>query len=125
MKKAGSYSRAGTPGNQRKSFPRLPPSGFFYVNMQWIAASEKNAATLEKCLRKAAEQLRARIPSAQYSTPVLGLIFFLFVDVRFAMRRAALKKQTASLAACAFINRSHEHSINRPENSDHVGGLCA
>ncbi len=46
--------------------------------MQWIAPSEKDTATdaLEKRLWDAADQLRANngLTSAQYSTPVLGLI---------------------------------------------------
>ncbi|ULA62797.1 MAG: hypothetical protein LZF86_60025 [Nitrospira sp.] len=63
--------------------------------MQWIAPSEKDTATnaLEKRLWDAADQLRANsgLTSAQYSTPVLGLIFLRFADVRFAKMRAALE----------------------------------
>ena len=47
--------------------------------MQWIAPSEKDISTdtLENRLWAAADQLRANsgLTSAQYSTPVLGLIF--------------------------------------------------
>ena len=47
--------------------------------MQWIAPSEKDNATntLEKRLWEAADQLRANsgLTAAQYSSPVLGLIF--------------------------------------------------
>ena len=47
--------------------------------MLWVAPSEKDTATdaLEKRLWDAADQLRANsgLNAAQYSTPVLGLIF--------------------------------------------------
>jgi type I restriction enzyme M protein len=63
--------------------------------MQWIAPSEKDTAnqTLEKRLWEAADQLRANsgLTSAQYSTPVLGLIFLRFAEARFAKRRAKLE----------------------------------
>lgn len=62
--------------------------------MQWIAPAEKDAATdtLEKRLWATADQFRANsgLTSAQYSTPVLGLIFLRFAEVRFLARRAAL-----------------------------------
>jgi type I restriction enzyme M protein len=68
--------------------------------MQWVAPSEKDTATdtLEKRLWDAADQLRANsgLTSAQYSTPVLGLIFIRFADVRFAKVRAGLEKITSS-----------------------------
>ncbi len=63
--------------------------------MQWIAPSEKDTATntLEKRLWEAADQLRANsgLTAAQYSTPVLGLIFLRFAEARFAKRRHALE----------------------------------
>ncbi|TKB83653.1 MAG: SAM-dependent DNA methyltransferase [Nitrospira sp.] len=68
--------------------------------MQWIAPSEKDAATdaLEKRLWDAADQLRANsgLNAAQYSTPVLGLIFLRFADVRFAKIRSGLEKMASS-----------------------------
>lgn len=68
--------------------------------MQWIAPSEKDTAnqTLEKRLWEAADQLRANsgLTSAQYSAPVLGLIFLRFSEARFAKRRAQLEKSTTS-----------------------------
>jgi len=68
--------------------------------MQWIAPSEKDTATntLEKRLWEAADQLRANsgLTAAQYSTPVLGLIFLRFAEARFAKRRAELEKTSAS-----------------------------
>jgi type I restriction enzyme M protein len=68
--------------------------------MQWIAPSEKDTATdaLEKRLWDAADQLRANsgLNAAQYSTPVLGLIFLRFADVRFAKILAGLEKMASS-----------------------------
>src|SRR5881296_2297871 len=68
--------------------------------MQWIAPSEKDKATdtLEKRLWEAADQLRANsgLTSAQYSQPVLGLIFLRFADVRFVVQRTKLEKVAAS-----------------------------
>ena len=68
--------------------------------MQWIAPSERDSATntLETRLWQAADQLRANsgLTSAQYSTPVLGLIFLRFAEARFAKQRAELEKSRAS-----------------------------
>ncbi len=68
--------------------------------MQWIAPSAKDTAneTLEKRLWQAADQLRANsgLTSAQYSQPVLGLIFLRFADARFAIQQEKLKKLTAT-----------------------------
>ncbi len=68
--------------------------------MQWIAPSEKDTSTdtLENRLWAAADQLRANsgLTSAQYSTPVLGLIFLRFADTRFAKQRTTLEKTAAS-----------------------------
>ena len=62
--------------------------------MHWIAPSERDTATdtLEKRLWNAADQFRANsgLTAAQYSAPVLGLIFLLFAETRFAQRRAVL-----------------------------------
>ncbi len=64
--------------------------------MQWIAPSEKDTGTgtLENRLWAAADQFRANsgLTSAQYSQPVLGLIFLRFAEVRFLARRAILEK---------------------------------
>lgn len=53
---------------------------------------------LEKRLWDAADQLRANsgLNAAQYSSPVLGLIFLRFADVRFAKVRAGLEKIATS-----------------------------
>jgi type I restriction enzyme M protein len=68
--------------------------------MQWIAPSQKDdgTETLEKRLWEAADQLRANsgLNSAQYSTPVLGLIFLRFAEARFAKRRGELEKVGSS-----------------------------
>ena len=68
--------------------------------MQWIAPSEKDTAnnTLEKRLWDAADQFRANsgLTAAQYSQPVLGLIFLRFAEVRFAIQHAKLNKTSAS-----------------------------
>jgi type I restriction enzyme M protein len=68
--------------------------------MQWIAPSEKDTVngTLEKRLWDAADQFRANsgLTAAQYSQPVLGLIFLRFAEVRFAERRSKLENPVAS-----------------------------
>jgi type I restriction enzyme M protein len=68
--------------------------------MKWIAPSEKDSANnlLEKRLWEAADQLRANsgLSSAQYSGPVLGLIFLRFAEARFAKRRGELDKASAT-----------------------------
>lgn len=68
--------------------------------MKWIAPSEKDAGaeTLEDRLWAAADQLRANsgLTSAQYSQPVLGLIFLRFAEVRFLAKRAVLEKHASS-----------------------------
>src|ERR1700689_5023874 len=68
--------------------------------MQWIAPSGRDSANgaLEKRLWDAADQFRANsgLTAAQYSQPVLGLIFLRFAEVRFAAQRAKLEKTAAS-----------------------------
>jgi type I restriction enzyme M protein len=68
--------------------------------MHWIAPSEKDtdAGALEKRLWDAADQFRANsgLTAAQYSQPVLGLIFLRFAEVRFAAQRGKLDKASAS-----------------------------
>lgn len=67
--------------------------------MHWTAPTEKDLANgkLETRLWEAADQLRANsgLTSAQYSQPVLGLIFLRFAEGRFAAQRAKLEKQTS------------------------------
>lgn len=68
--------------------------------MRWVAPPEIDAGTdtLEKRLWDAADQLRANsgLSAAQYSQPVLGLIFLRFAEARFSVRRAALESQAKS-----------------------------
>src|ERR1700683_3795333 len=68
--------------------------------MHWIAPSEKENgnSSLEKRLWAAADQFRANseLKAAQYSQPVLGLIFLRFADVRFAAVHAKLEKAASS-----------------------------
>ena len=67
--------------------------------MRWIAPASKDTATaaLEKRLWAAADELRANsgLTAAQYSQPVLGLIFLRFADAKFAARRGELEKSTS------------------------------
>jgi type I restriction enzyme M protein len=62
--------------------------------MRWIAPTEQDnaSATLEKRLWGAADQFRANsgLKSQEYSSPVLGLIFLRFAEVRFAAQRKRL-----------------------------------
>ncbi len=64
--------------------------------------AEKDAATatLEKSLWDAADQFRANsgLKAAEYSGPILGLIFLRFADVRFAKQRAKLDTRSATPA---------------------------
>lgn len=63
--------------------------------MHWIATAARDTATatLEKRLWAAADEFRANsgLTAAQYSQPVLGLIFLRFADAKFAARRAVLE----------------------------------
>lgn len=68
--------------------------------MLWIAPSEKDAGTttLERRLWDAADQFRANsdLKAAEYSQPILGLIFLRFAGVRFDAQRAKLEKTVHS-----------------------------
>jgi type I restriction enzyme M protein len=68
--------------------------------MKWIATTEKASGTdpLEKQLWDAADQFRANsgLSAAQYSQPILGLIFLRFAEVRFSKQRSKLEKATSS-----------------------------
>ncbi len=68
--------------------------------MHWIAPSERDTATdtLEKRLWNTADQFRANsgLTAAQYSAPVLGLIFLLFAETRFTQRHTQLEAAGAS-----------------------------
>src|SRR2546427_6739356 len=68
--------------------------------MRWVAATDRDTTsdTLEKRLWATADQLRANsgLTSAQYSQPVLGLIFLRFAESRFLLRRAAIAAASPS-----------------------------
>ncbi len=68
--------------------------------MQWIAPSEKDAAStsLEKRLWDAADQFRANsgLKAQEYSGPILGLIFLRFAEARFTALHTTLEKEGAS-----------------------------
>jgi len=106
--------------------------------MQWIAPSEKDTATttLEKRLWDAADQFRANsgLTAAQYSQPVLGLIFLRFAEVKFAAQRAKLDKPVTSSrrgsrvddpaayhadgVLCLTPNARFDHLLSLPESAD-------
>ena len=71
--------------------------------MKWIAPTERDQAssTLEKRLWDAADQFRANsgLKAAEYSTPVLGLIFLRFADARFGAQRAKLEASSAGASS--------------------------
>jgi len=68
--------------------------------MHWIAPTERDTVTdtIEKRLWDAADQFRANsgLTAAQYSAPVLGLIFLLFAESRFTKRRKDLESAGTS-----------------------------
>lgn len=82
--------------------------------MRWIAPASKDTATatLEKRLWAAADELRANsgLTAAQYSQPVLGLIFLRFADARFAVRRAELEKSATGRRGSRVDDAGSYHS---------------
>ncbi len=94
--------------------------------MKWIAPAERDTAneTLEKRLWAAADQLRANsgLTSAQYSQPVLGLIFLRFAEVRFAARRAALEKTGPSAGAVAQRRWLQPRTMTTVRAAARIGG---
>src|SRR5687767_14923232 len=68
--------------------------------MKWIAPSERdtNNSALEKRLWAAADQFRANsgLTAAQYSQPILGLIFLRFAEARFSTVRKKLELEPVS-----------------------------
>jgi type I restriction enzyme M protein len=71
--------------------------------VKWIAPTERDQAssTLEKRLWDAADQFRANsgLKAAEYSTPVLGLIFLRFADARFGAQRTKLEAASAGASS--------------------------
>ena len=94
--------------------------------MKWIAPTERDQASsnLEKRLWDAADQFRANsgLKAAEYSTPVLGLIFLRFADARFGAQRAKL--ETAAAASAGASSRSSRRG-SRVEEPDayHAEGI--
>jgi type I restriction enzyme M protein len=88
--------------------------------MQWIAPAERDTAndTLEQRLWAAADQFRANsgLTAAQYSAPVLGLVFLRFAEARFARRRAELEALSKSA-------RRGTSRIDDPDAYHAEGGL--
>ena len=76
--------------------------------MKWTAPSKKDEgqATLEKKLWDAADQLRANsgLTAAQYSQPVLGLIFLRFADNRFQALKNKFEKAATSSRRGSVVN---------------------
>ena len=92
--------KANTP---KKAAKPVAPKGdkSTYVNHSvWIAPSEKGDATnaLEKRLWDAADQFRANsgLKAQEYSSPILGLIFLRFAEVRFANQFKKLEQESSS-----------------------------
>src|SRR5260370_31718611 len=93
--------------------------------MQWIAPPSKDTgtATLEKRLWEGADDFRANsgLTSAQYSEPVLGLIFLRFADAKFAARRAELEKSATGrrvpgrFSGALRLGPHHDRARHRPE----------
>jgi type I restriction enzyme M protein len=71
--------------------------------VKWIAPTERDQASsnLEKRLWDAADQFRANsgLKAAEYSPPVLGLIFLRFADARFGAQRAKLEASSAGASS--------------------------
>ena len=106
--------------------------------MHWIAPSEKDSAngTLEKRLWDAADQFRTNsgLKAQEYSSPVLGLIFLRFADVRFAAVRARLDAGGVSSRRASRVDDAtayhaegvlflspearFEHLLSLPEGAD-------
>ncbi len=86
--------------------------------MHWIAPSERDTATdtLEKRLWNTADQFRANsgLTAAQYSAPVLGLIFLLFAETRFAQRRAVLLPSPAGGGGIGGEGRRASNRADEP-----------
>jgi type I restriction enzyme M protein len=87
--------------------------------MQWVATATRDTATdtLEKRLWDAADQFRANsgLTAAQYSAPVLGIVFLRFAEARFARRRAELET--------AAGNSRRGSKVDEPDAYHSEGGL--
>ena len=76
--------------------------------MKWVERAEEDsaAASLEKRLWAAADQLRANsgLKAQEYSSPILGLIFLRFAEVRFEQQRAKLAEDEGTSRRASRID---------------------
>ncbi len=109
--------------------------------MKWIAPTERNVnnQALEQRLWAAADQFRANsgLTAAQYSQPILGLIFLRFAEARFDSRRKELEVAATSSRRGSQVDEPaaysaegvlyltevarFPHLLNLPEGAD-IGG---
>jgi type I restriction enzyme M protein len=107
----------------------------------WVAPSEKGEATnaLEKRLWDAADQFRANsgLKAQEYSSPILGLIFLRFAEVRFAIQYKKLEQESSSARRGSRVDEPtayhannvlylapearFDYLLNLPESAD-IGG---
>lgn len=83
--------------------------------MKWIEPRQvaQDTKTLEKSLWDAADQFRANsgLTAAQYSQPILGLIFLRFADARFQIVRAKLEQsQNSARRSVDLEEAKHYHA---------------
>jgi len=76
-----------------------------------------NHSELEKRLWAAADALRANsnLTSAQYSTPVLGLIFLRYADARFTQAQGRLEGQATGRRRVSKLDYQAEGILHLPE----------
>jgi type I restriction enzyme M protein len=107
----------------------------------WVAPSKKGDATnaLEKRLWDAADQFRANsgLKAQEYSSPILGLIFLRFAEVRFAIQYKKLEQESSSTRRGSRVDDQtayhannvlylspearFDYLLNLPESAD-IGG---
>jgi type I restriction enzyme M protein len=94
--------------------------------VKWIAPTERDQAssTLEKRLWDAADQFRANsgLKAAEYSTPVLGLIFLRFADARFGAQLTKLSKLEAATAGASSRSSRRGSRVEEPD-AYHAEGI--
>ena len=146
-KKASSKPTKAREGSQTKIGASSTPAGesksaSTYVNHSvWVAPSEKSVATnaFEKRLWDAADQFRANsgLKAQEYSSPILGLIFLRFAEVRFASQFKKLEQESSSTRRGSRVDdptayhadnvlylspeARFDHLLNLPESAD-IGG---
>ena len=113
--------------------------------MKWIAPTERdvNNQALEQRLWAAADQFRANsgLTAAQYSQPILGLIFLRFAEARFEKRHKELEAVATSSRRGSQVDEPtaysaegvlyltetarYPHLLNLPEGADIGGAINA